>query len=121
MKKILIIEDEESILMALEDDLTIEGYEVSCAKDGLKGFTMAKDQKYLLEVIPLTGRAHQIRVQLSAVGCPIAGDVKYGFKGSPERAIGLHAKSLHFIHPVKKEPLSIEAPLPLNSHWKPFI
>jgi len=82
---------------------------------------MAKDQKYLLEVIPLTGRAHQIRVQLSAVGCPIAGDVKYGFKGSPERAIGLHAKSLHFIHPVKKEPLSIEAPLPLNSHWKPFI
>lgn len=82
---------------------------------------MAKDHKYLLEVIPLTGRAHQIRVQLSAVGCPIAGDVKYGFKGSPERYIGLHAKSLHFEHPIKKEPVSIGAPLPINSYWMPFL
>ena len=53
MKKILIIEDEESILMALEDDLTIEGYEVSCAKDGLKGFTMAKEQKYDLIILDI--------------------------------------------------------------------
>ena len=81
---------------------------------------MAKDQKYLLEVVPLTGRAHQIRVQLSAIGCPIVGDVKYGFKGSPERAIGLHARSLHFEHPVKKEPLTIKAPLPSGSYWKSF-
>lgn len=81
---------------------------------------MVRSSKFLLEVIPLTGRAHQIRVQLSTVGCPIAGDAKYGFKGKPERAIGLHAKSLHFEHPVKKEPLTIEAPLPSTRYWKAF-
>ena len=82
---------------------------------------MVRNRKFLLEVIPLTGRAHQIRVQLSAVGCPIVGDVKYGYKGNPARAIGLHAKRLHFEHPVKKEPLTIEARLPSTPYWKPFL
>jgi len=81
---------------------------------------LAKNRKYLLEIYPLTGRAHQIRVQLSAIGCPIAGDVKYGYKGSPERAIGLHAHSLQFEHPVRKEPITIEAPAPLDSFWGSF-
>lgn len=53
MEKILIIEDEESILMALEDDLRIEGYQVSSAKDGLKGFTMAKEQGYDLIILDI--------------------------------------------------------------------
>ncbi|MDO9338897.1 MAG: response regulator, partial [Bacteroidales bacterium] len=53
MEKILIIEDEESILMALEDDLRIEGYQVSSAKDGLKGFTLAKEQGYDLIILDI--------------------------------------------------------------------
>jgi two-component system, OmpR family, alkaline phosphatase synthesis response regulator PhoP len=53
MKKILIIEDEESVLMALEDDLRIDGYQVSSAKDGLKGFSMAKEQGYDLIILDI--------------------------------------------------------------------
>ncbi len=66
----------------------------------------------LLEVKPKTGRPHQIRVQLSKIGHPIVGDLKYGSdKPNPDRSICLHAYSLSFVHPVKKEPLKIEAPL----------
>ena len=66
----------------------------------------------LLEVKPLTGRPHQIRVQLSKIGCPIVGDLKYG-SDTPNRdkSICLHAASLEFIHPVKKEPMRLEAPM----------
>src|SRR6187401_2722716 len=67
---------------------------------------------YLLEVNPVTGRPHQIRVQLASMGCLIVGDVKYGSKiSSPDGSIGLHARKLSFIHPVKKEPISIVAEL----------
>ncbi len=70
---------------------------------------------YLLEINPLTGRSHQIRVQLSAIGCPICGDNKYGYpRAYKERFIALHAKKLEFIHPIKKEPICIEAPLPVG-------
>ncbi|MBI1221861.1 MAG: RNA pseudouridine synthase [Bacteroidetes bacterium] len=66
----------------------------------------------LLEVHPLTGRPHQIRVQLSKIGHPIVGDLKYGSdKTNPDRSICLHALALEFIHPVKKEPIRIEAPM----------
>lgn len=66
----------------------------------------------LLEVHPITGRPHQIRVQLSKIGHPIVGDLKYGSnKTNPDRSICLHAHSLEFIHPVKKERLKIEAPM----------
>ena len=60
------------------------------------------NRKSLIEVIPKTGRPHQIRVQLSSMGCPIIGDVKYGFKGKASQSIALHARSLQFEHPVKK-------------------
>lgn len=76
---------------------------------------------YLLEVYPLTGRTHQIRVQLSTMGCPIVGDNKYGYpRGSLKGSICLHAKSLEFIHPVKKEPIKLMAPLPRDGFWDRF-
>lgn len=73
---------------------------------------------YLLEVLPETGRHHQIRVQLAALGCPIAGDVKYGYpQPLPDASIALHARKLEFPHPVKKENICITAPLPATSIW----
>ena len=77
---------------------------------------------WLLEVNPVTGRPHQIRVQLASMGCPIRGDVKYGYEqpSSDGRSISLHAKRLEFIHPVKKEMMKIEAPLPDDGFWKYF-
>lgn len=76
---------------------------------------------YLLQVEPLTGRPHQIRAQLAAMGCPIAGDVKYGFpQANADGRIHLHAFTLSFIHPVKKEKLIIRAPLPDEKIWNYF-
>ncbi len=72
----------------------------------------------LLEIDLETGRYHQIRAQLSAVGCPIAGDQKYGAKKrSSAGDIALHHRKLEIIHPTKKEPLIIEAPYPVSSGW----
>ena len=75
---------------------------------------------YLLNINPLTGRHHQIRVQLSTIGCPIKGDLKYGFnRSNPDASISLHARKIEFIHPVKKEPLSITAnPNSTDPLWK---
>jgi 23S rRNA pseudouridine1911/1915/1917 synthase len=68
---------------------------------------------YLIEVDPITGRPHQIRVQLSTMNCPIVGDNKYGYpRGSLKKSICLHARRLQFMHPVKQEPVNIFAPLP---------
>ena len=76
---------------------------------------------YLLEVDPITGRPHQIRVQLSTLDCPIVGDNKYGYpRGSLKKSICLHARKLQFIHPVKKEAVSIFAPLPQDGFWERF-
>lgn len=72
----------------------------------------------LLEVLPLTGRSHQIRCQLAAIGCPIAGDLKYGApEPLPDKSIALHARSLSFIHPVTKKPVVITAPVPDLVIW----
>jgi 23S rRNA pseudouridine1911/1915/1917 synthase len=76
---------------------------------------------YLLEVNPITGRPHQIRVQLSTLGCPIVGDNKYGYpRGSLKRSICLHARRLTFEHPVKKEVVRIFASLPQDGFWERF-
>ncbi|WP_296313393.1 RluA family pseudouridine synthase [Winogradskyella sp. UBA3174] len=76
------------------------------------------DNFYLLEINLETGRHHQIRVQLASIGCPIKGDLKYGFDRSNKNAsISLHAKTLSFMHPVKKEEIFIEASLPKDSLW----
>ena len=76
---------------------------------------------HLLEVKPLTGRHHQIRAQLSAMGCPVKGDVKYGFKrGNKDRSIHLHAWKLHFKHPISGEKEEIIAPLPDDVVWQAF-
>ncbi|WP_353183199.1 RluA family pseudouridine synthase [Parapedobacter lycopersici] len=76
---------------------------------------------YLIEVYPVTGRTHQIRVQLAAMGCPIVGDHKYGYpRGSLRRTICLHAKKLVFVHPIKKEPMELKAGLPRDGFWERF-
>lgn len=76
---------------------------------------------HLLEVTLETGRHHQIRAQLSAVGSPIVGDLKYGHKeGLPDASICLHARRIAFSHPVQKEPVSCTAPLPKNKYWDKF-
>ncbi len=80
------------------------------------------NEHHLIEVNPITGRPHQIRVQLAAIGCPIRGDVKYGFaKPNLDGSINLHARRLYFIHPVKKEPVVVVAGLPNNQFWEEFL
>ncbi len=84
---------------------------------------IASSEKYfLLEINPHTGRHHQIRAQLSAMGCAIKGDVKYGFDRTNDNAsINLHARSVNFMHPVKKEIINIEAKPPEDNLWNAFL
>ena len=79
------------------------------------------DRLCLLAVTPKTGRPHQIRVQLASLGCPIRGDLKYGAPvANADASISLHARSLVFVHPVRKTPLQIVAPLPEEVGWRGF-
>jgi 23S rRNA pseudouridine1911/1915/1917 synthase len=79
------------------------------------------DNFYLLEIELITGRHHQIRAQLSAIGCPIKGDLKYGFPRSNDNAsIHLHSRKVEFIHPVSKELISITAEPPDDPLWNYF-
>ncbi|MBQ2540870.1 MAG: RluA family pseudouridine synthase [Paludibacteraceae bacterium] len=82
--------------------------------------TLVRGERYtLLEIYLETGRHHQIRCQLAAIGCPVKGDLKYGARRSnPDGGISLHARKIEFIHPVKKEPICIEAPVPEDSLWQ---
>lgn len=80
------------------------------------------NHNHLIEVTPITGRPHQIRVQLAHIGCPIRGDVKYGYpRLNPEGNINLHSRRIYFLHPVKKEPIVCKAPVPENSFWEEFL
>lgn len=79
------------------------------------------DNYHLLEINPHTGRHHQIRVQLAAIGSPIKGDLKYGSKRSnKDGSISLHARKINFEHPVKKEPIEIIAEVPEDVVWRAF-
>ena len=96
----------------------------------IKGSKLAKldykvigksDKYYLLEIALHTGRHHQIRAQLAAIGLHIKGDLKYGFpRSNPDGGIHLHARKIVFTHPVKKEALTIIAPPPHDTVWDYF-
>ena len=95
-------------------------HEVANAKKAMLRYrTISEGDHYaLLEVQLLTGRHHQIRCQLSKVGMPIKGDLKYGARRSnPDGSISLLARRIEFEHPVSHQPISVEAPLPDDSLW----
>ncbi len=84
-------------------------------------FLSSSDRYNLLQITLLTGRHHQIRAQLAAIGCPIKGDLKYGAaRSNPDGSISLHARDIRFIHPVKKTEVFVEAPVPNDQLWKWF-
>lgn len=79
------------------------------------------DNRCLIQVNPHTGRPHQIRVQLSSMGCPIVGDIKYGDdQPNQDGSIHLHCRSMSFEHPVKREPVVITADPPADVLWRKF-
>jgi len=83
---------------------------------------LAASKRYnLLEIVLETGRHHQIRAQLASIDCVIKGDLKYGAaRSNSDGSISLHARKLEFIHPVKKEPITIEADIPDDNLWNEF-
>jgi len=94
--------------------------EVPDSKKAILHYKIIKklDNYFLLEVNLETGRHHQIRSQLSSIGSPIKGDLKYGFdRSNKDASISLHAKNIQFIHPVSKDDLNITAPLPKDPIW----
>lgn len=84
---------------------------------------MASGERYhLLEIDLVTGRHHQIRAQLSTIGCPIRGDLKYGApRPNPDGSVSLHARSIRFIHPVKNEELYLVGDPPREVLWDHFL
>jgi len=94
------------------------------AKEGILNYRLISSSAnyHLLEVDLKTGRHHQIRSQLARIGCPIKGDLKYGFaRSNPDGGISLHARRVEFVHPVKQELMVIEAPTPKNDNlWQEF-
>lgn len=101
-----------------------KSYASLTAKDGAKESRLAYrhiasgDRYHLLEVNLMTGRKHQIRVQLSAIGCPVKGDLKYGDKRSnPDGSISLMARHIEFVHPVSGKMISLTAPVPDDPLW----
>jgi 23S rRNA pseudouridine1911/1915/1917 synthase len=94
--------------------------EVPDSKKASLDYTIIKtlDNYFVLEINLHTGRHHQIRAQLAAIGCPIKGDLKYGFdRSNPDGGIHLHARQLMITHPVTKEALVLTAPTPNDAIW----
>lgn len=95
-------------------------HEVKDSKKAVLHYRILKklDRYFLLEIALETGRHHQIRAQLAHIGCPIKGDLKYGFdRSNDDGSIHLHARHITFIHPVKKTPVEITADLPNDIIW----
>ncbi len=98
--------------------------EIPESKKAILTYSIIKklDRYYLLEVDLETGRHHQIRSQLAIINCPIKGDLKYGFnRSNTDGGIHLHARKIAFIHPIKKEPITIIAPSPQDPIWNDCI
>ncbi|MBN2867576.1 MAG: RluA family pseudouridine synthase [Flavobacteriaceae bacterium] len=94
--------------------------EVKDSKKAVLSYQIIKklDNFYLIEVTLETGRHHQIRTQLASIGCPIKGDLKYGYdRSNKDASISLHARNIKFVHPVSKEELDITAPSPKDPVW----
>ncbi|HKK42103.1 MAG TPA: RluA family pseudouridine synthase [Bacteroidales bacterium] len=100
-------------------DTEVKGSKIASLTYRLKG---RSEKFWLLEVELHSGRHHQIRAQLAAIGCPIKGDLKYGYPRSNEDGgISLVARKLEFIHPVRKEPVTITGHLPDGDIWQVFV
>nr|NQU91438.1 RNA pseudouridine synthase [Bacteroidota bacterium] len=85
-------------------------------------YLAGSERYFLLEIELLTGRHHQIRAQLAAIGCYIKGDLKYGFpRSNPNASIHLHARKIEFVHPVKNEPVVVVANPPADPVWDFFV
>jgi 23S rRNA pseudouridine1911/1915/1917 synthase len=98
-------------------------HEVKGSKNASLSYrTIGRSERYyLLEIDLQTGRHHQIRAQLSSIGCPIKGDLKYGYpRSNDDGGISLISRRIEFVHPVKKEKLVLTAPLPRDDVWKAF-
>ena len=94
------------------------------SKKGILNYTLKGESKsfLLLEIDLKTGRHHQIRSQLSKIGCPIKGDLKYGFpRSNPGGGISLHARRISFIHPVSDKKIDVVAPYPDGDLWYEFV
>ena len=99
-------------------------HEVPRSKKAMLRYRMIghSDRYSLVEVQLLTGRHHQIRCQLAAIGCPIKGDLKYGARRSnPDGSISLLSHRVEFVHPVSKETIVVESPLPADPLWANLI
>ncbi len=122
-------EEQELHHFLLKDSKKNKSYVVPAKRSGAKEAILkyklisSSANYHLLEVDLQTGRHHQIRCQLAKIGCPIRGDLKYGFPRSNEGGgISLHARKMEFIHPVKKEPVVIIANPPMeDALWREFV
>ena len=100
-------------------DTEVKGSKEASLTYRLKG---RSEKYYLMEIELHSGRHHQIRAQMAKIGCPVKGDLKYGFPRSNEDgSISLFARKLEFVHPVKKEPVTIIAHFPEGDIWSVFM
>lgn len=118
-------EDDELVGWLVRNEKQNKSHAYDSERPGAKKAVMryrllARSEKYyLLEIDLKTGRHHQIRCQLAKAGCPIKGDLKYGFdRSNPDGGICLHARSVSFVHPVSKKNVEIIAPVPPGNLWK---